>query len=119
MQWVSLQAGLVTEYGSHGIHMTEAARLSVDGEFRVHVAEIKPGGVLGRHPTRLWQLFHVIAGSGWVCGQDGQPQPIRAGQTVMWSPSEHHESGSEDGMSVVITQAGSPLPYGDQPESIR
>lgn len=112
MQWVSLQDGLVTEHSSHGIHMTEAARLSADGEFRVHVAEFKPGAVLGRHRTRLWQLFHVVAGSGWVCGQDGQRLPIRAGQAVMWSPGEVHESGSDDGMSVVITQAGSRLPDG-------
>src|SRR5215469_4497272 len=116
MEWLSLEAGPVSEYSSHGIHMTEAARLTVEGEFRVHVADFKPGGVLGRHPTRLWQLFHVVAGNGWVRGQDGQLQPIRAGQTVIWSPGEYHESGSDDGMSVVIAQASSRLPSGELPE---
>jgi quercetin dioxygenase-like cupin family protein len=113
MKWISLDAGQILEHGSEAVHMTEAARLTAGTEFRVHIAQIGPMGVLGRHPTRLWQLFHVMTGSGWVSGQDGEEQRIHAGQAVMWSPGEHHESKSDDGMSVVIIQASSPLPYGD------
>jgi quercetin dioxygenase-like cupin family protein len=113
MKWISLDAGQITEHGSHAVHMTEAARLTAGNEMRVHIAQIGPGGVLGRHPTRLWQLFHVMTGTGWVSGQDGEEQRIHAGQAVMWSPGEHHESKSDDGMSVVIIQASSPPPYGD------
>jgi hypothetical protein len=35
MQRVSLRAGHVTEHGSHGVLMTEAARLSINAEVRV------------------------------------------------------------------------------------
>ncbi len=114
MEWVELDHGDVSEYGSHGIHMCEAARLNdVDG-FAVHLVSVAPGGTLGRHPTRLWQLFAVTSGSGWVSASDGVRQPIHAGQAVQWSPGEEHESGSDDGMSVVITQSSVPLPRGEE-----
>jgi quercetin dioxygenase-like cupin family protein len=112
VRWVDLDQGDVTEHGSRGLHMVEAARLAVAGEFRVHVAQVRPGGLLGRHPTRLWQLFRVVHGEGWVSGEDGQRHPLRAGQAVLWHPGEHHESGSDTGMTVVIVQADVPLPHG-------
>ncbi len=79
----------------------------------MHLAQIAPGGLLGRHPTRLWQLFAVTSGAGWVAAADGVRHAIESGQAVMWSPGEAHESGSEEGMSVVITQSTAPLPRGD------
>lgn len=95
--------------------MTEAARQQTVDGFSVHLASIAPGGTLGRHPTRLWQLFAVTSGSGWVVGPDGVRQDIRHGQAVMWSPGEVHASGSDEGMTVVITQSTARLPYGRQP----
>jgi hypothetical protein len=112
MEWVELDHGDVTEYASHGVHMHEAARVQAVDGFAVHLASFGPGGTLGRHPTRLWQLFTVTSGSGWVSAADGVRQPIRAGQAVLWSPGEEHESGSDDGMSVVITQSSVRLPRG-------
>jgi quercetin dioxygenase-like cupin family protein len=112
MKWVQLEHGDVTEYGSRGVHMSEAARLEeVDG-ISVHLARIAPGGLLGRHPTRVWQLFAVTSGSGWVTASDGVRHAIQSGQAVMWSPGEVHQSGSDEGMSVVITQSTLPLPRG-------
>jgi quercetin dioxygenase-like cupin family protein len=110
MEWVELDHGDVTEYGSHGIHMHEVARLQDVDELAVHVASMSPGGTLGRHPTRLWQLFAVTSGSGWVSAGDGERHTIRTGQAVLWSPGEEHASGSDHGMSVVITQSTTRLP---------
>ena len=112
MDWLQLEHGVVTEHGSTGLHLTEAARLSADGHFRVHVAQVSPGGVLGRHPGRWWQLFYVAAGNGWVAGEDGERHPIGQGQAVLWLPDEVHESGSDDGMTVVMVQSSVPPPYG-------
>jgi quercetin dioxygenase-like cupin family protein len=112
MEWLELEHGDVDEYGSHGVHLSEAARMRDVDEFAVHLAEIEPGGILGRHPTRLWQLFTVASGAGWVAGPDGPRQDIVAGQAVLWSPGEEHESGTDEGMTVVITQATVRLPYG-------
>jgi hypothetical protein len=47
-----------------------------------------------------------------VSGPDGQRKDIMAGQAVLWPPGEEHESGSDEGMTVVITQATVRLPYG-------
>jgi quercetin dioxygenase-like cupin family protein len=112
MDWLELEHGDVDEYGSRGVRMSEAARMRDVDECAVHLAEIEPGGVLGRHPSRVWQLFCVMSGSGWVAGPDGARQDIEAGQAVLWSPGEEHGSGSDDGMTVVITQATVRLPYG-------
>lgn len=112
MEWVELGNSEVTEYGSRGVRMSEAARLeNVDG-IAVHLAQIAPDGTLGRHPTRLWQLFTVTSGTGWVAGSDGIRHAISSGQAVMWEPGEEHESGSHEGMSVVITQSSLRLPQG-------
>jgi quercetin dioxygenase-like cupin family protein len=115
MEWISLDAGEVSEHSSLGLYMSEAARIKGANEFRVHIASVSPGGLLGRHPARLWQLFHVISGSGWVSGDDGQRHGIQAGQSVRWSPGESHESGSDTGMLAAIVQADVPPPNGLYP----
>lgn len=108
MEWITLDAGEVSEHGSQGLYMTEVARVKGADEFRVHIADVSPGGLLGRHPTRLWQLFTVITGTGWVSGDDEIRHQIRSGEGVRWSPGESHESGSEVGMLVAIVQSNVP-----------
>jgi quercetin dioxygenase-like cupin family protein len=71
------------------------------------VIEVGPGGVVGRHPAVGAQLFTVVRGSGWVSGGDGEREAIAAGEAVLWGPGEEHESGSEDGMSVLVVEAES------------
>lgn len=105
MEWVEPDFGEIDEHGSRGVLLTELTRLSSAGEFRVHVAELGVPGLLGRHPGRLWQLFSVVRGQGWVSGADGVRHPIGAGQSVLWQPGESHESGTEDGMLVVMVQS--------------
>lgn len=69
------------------------------------VIEIAPGGVVGRHPAGVPQLFVVVSGSGWVSGSDGQREPIGAGEAVVWEEGEEHESGSDEGMTVLAVEA--------------
>jgi quercetin dioxygenase-like cupin family protein len=69
------------------------------------VIEIGPGGVVGRHPAPVPQLFVVIRGSGWVSGADGGHKAIGAGEAVLWEQGEEHESGSEDGMTALVVEA--------------
>jgi quercetin dioxygenase-like cupin family protein len=71
----------------------------------VVVIEIGVGGVVARHPAVGAQLFVVVSGSGWVSGADGEREPIRAGEAVLWEPGEEHESGSDDGMTVLAVEA--------------
>jgi quercetin dioxygenase-like cupin family protein len=105
MEWIELDQGDVDEHGSSGLYLIEAARFDADAHFRTHIAKVSPGGVLGRHAGRWWQLFCVATGDGWVSAEDGVRQPIKAGQAVMWAPGEIHESGSNAGMLVVMVQS--------------
>jgi quercetin dioxygenase-like cupin family protein len=79
----------------------------LSGEAHVVVIEVGPGGVVARHPAGMAQLFSVVRGSGWVSGADGEREPIAAGESVLWEPGEEHESGSEDGMTVLVVEAES------------
>ena len=42
------------------------------------VIEIGGGGVVGRHPAVVAQLFVVVRGSGWVSGADGRARGDRS-----------------------------------------
>jgi quercetin dioxygenase-like cupin family protein len=76
-------------------------------EAQVVVIEIAPGGVVGRHPAVVAQLFAVVRGSGWVSGGDGEREPIMVGEAVLWEQGEEHESGSDSGMTAFVVEAGS------------
>jgi quercetin dioxygenase-like cupin family protein len=69
------------------------------------VMEIGARGVVGRHPAGIPQLFAVVRGEGWVSGGDGERMPISAGEAVLWEPGEEHESGSDEGMTVLVVEA--------------
>jgi quercetin dioxygenase-like cupin family protein len=112
VKWVELDQGDVSEHGSTGLYLVEAARLTTDPTFRTHIAYVAPGGVLGLHPTRFWQLFYVVEGDGWVRVDGGERQPIRARESVLWAPGDVHESGTDYGMTAVMVQSSVPLPYG-------
>jgi quercetin dioxygenase-like cupin family protein len=71
------------------------------------VIEIAPGGVVGRHPSVVPQLFVVVRGSGWVSGGDGERESIAAGEAVLWETREEHESGSEEGMIALVLETES------------
>jgi quercetin dioxygenase-like cupin family protein len=108
MRRVELPDEAMTSFGSERVGHRPLARVRepLDG-FAVDVLTVAAGGRVGRHPTRLWQLFAVVAGEGWVSGSDGQPEPIRAGEAVVWEPGEEHESGSDSGMVVCVVQSRS------------
>ena len=92
----------VTAPGSVGARVRR-----LTGEAHVVVIEVGPEGVVARHPAVGAQLFAVVRGSGWVSGGDGERKSIEAGQAVLWEPGEEHESGSGDGMTVLVVEAES------------
>jgi quercetin dioxygenase-like cupin family protein len=92
----------VTAHGSISAHVR---RLAADAH--VVLIEVGPGGVVGRHPAGVAQLFVVVSGTGWVSGPDGRRERIDAGEAVLWQPGEEHESGSDDGMTALVVEADS------------
>ena len=71
---------------------------------RVHVAVIRPGASLPRHPTSQEQVFYVVSGRGRVAGEDDVPVEIAAGWAAVWGAGEHHTSWAETEMTVAIVQ---------------
>ncbi|WP_157937092.1 cupin domain-containing protein [Geodermatophilus chilensis] len=105
MELLTLPARQLSSYGSSGAELLRAALVQdpQDG-FAVDVVRLAPGGSIGRHPTRLWQLFLVVSGNGWVSGAEGERRPVTAGAAALWAPGEDHASGSDDGLTAVVVQ---------------
>jgi quercetin dioxygenase-like cupin family protein len=74
------------------------------GRMQVTCLTVEPGGVIGTHPAVGGQVFLVVAGSGWVSGEDGERQPITAGQGVQWDEREIHTSGSDVGFTAIAVE---------------
>jgi hypothetical protein len=98
----------VADLSSQGVPAAPHARVGAVEGAAVDVLTFEAGAVLRRHPTRLWQLFSVVHGAGWASGADGVRVPVVARDCVPWEPDEEHESGSDDGMVVIVVQTPSP-----------
>lgn len=108
MRQVSVRDKRVDAFGSAGVAAAALARLGrVDGA-AVDVVTFQPGGRLGRHPTRLWQLFALVSGTGWASGLEVVQERLGPGDAVLWEPGEEHESGTDDGMIAIVVQT--PVP---------
>ena len=105
MRVLTAPARGLTASGSAGVSLVRAALVerAQDG-FAVDVVRLEPGGTIGRHPTRLWQLFLAVEGSGWVTGSDDVRRPLAAGRAALWEPGEEHASGTDDGLTAVVVQ---------------
>ena len=79
--------------------------LTGDGsQVRVQVVHVPPGGSVARHGTRGQQLFAVVAGSGWVAGDDGLRRGVVAGYGALWEAGEEHEVHSEAGLTAACVE---------------
>ncbi|HUC15319.1 MAG TPA: GrpB family protein, partial [Acidimicrobiales bacterium] len=70
----------------------------------VEVVHVPAGGLVGRHEATVRQLFAVVAGVGWVSGQEGRRRGLRAGYAALWEQGEDHEAGSDTGLTAVCVE---------------
>lgn len=75
-----------------------------DAPSRFACFHVGKGGFVPRHPATGPQLFAVVAGSGWVSGEDGARVAVQAGRAAYWGPGEVHESGTDEGMTVIVVE---------------
>ncbi|KAL1887548.1 hypothetical protein Sste5346_010160 [Sporothrix stenoceras] len=47
------------------------------------------------HTHEGGQLLHVTVGSGWICDRGGEPQRIKAGDTIWAEPGTTHWHGAD------------------------
>jgi len=66
---------------------------------------IEPGGVVGMHEAPVPQLFIVIQGEGWICGENQEKIILKVGEGVLWQTGEAHESGSKSGLTALVIQS--------------
>ena len=95
----------IERYGSHGAAFGRMAGL--EGSGQVGCIRIEPGGLLGRHPAPIPQLFCVIDGQGQVSGADGTHHSIESGQAAVWEAEESHEASTDSGMIVIVIELAS------------
>lgn len=72
--------------------------------FQAAVFRLAPGGRIARHPATVPQLLAALEGSGWVSGDDGVEEPLRAGEAVVWAAGEEHETRTDEGLTVLILE---------------
>lgn len=75
-----------------------------DSRVRVQMMHLPAGGVIGRHPAGVRQLFGAVAGAGWVSGGDGRRRELRPGYAAVWEPGEEHGAGSDTGLTAICVE---------------
>jgi len=91
----------ISEFGSQ---FRVGPLTGADARVRVQVVYLPPGGQIGRHAALVRQLFAVVAGSGWVTGQQGDRRDIGPGYGAVWEPGEEHGAGTAGGLSAVCVE---------------
>ncbi len=94
----------VTGHDSVGLHATRIAQFAETA--RATCLTVAPGGLIGTHPTARHQVLLIVAGSGWVAGNDGERVPVTAGQAACWEPGEVHTTGSDTGLTAIALEGG-------------
>ena len=92
---------VVSTYGSVGLQVT---RVAAGESVQLTCLTVEPGGVIGTHPAPVPQLFLVVAGEGWVAGQEGERVTVGAGQGVRWEVGEDHTSGTAVGFTALVVE---------------
>lgn len=78
----------------------------------IGLMHIEPNGVVGYHQAPVPQLYIVVAGEGWIEGNDKKRILLKAGEGVFWEEGEGHASGSDRGMTALVIQSVSlPKPH--------
>lgn len=96
-------ATALTAYGSKGAAVSRVAR--IEGRVQIAVVHLEAGGTVGRHPAVVNQLFMVVAGDGWVEGEDGRRVAVGPGRAAFWEDGEDHASGTDSGLIAVVVEA--------------
>ncbi|GAA2594674.1 hypothetical protein GCM10010435_87140 [Winogradskya consettensis] len=93
----------VEAFGSAGV----TAQALFRGEaVAVTVLRVAAGGEIGRHAAAVDQVFVVMAGHGFVQAGEGDAEPVRAGQAVVWRAGEEHATTAvEDITAMAIEMA--------------
>lgn len=94
-----------TAVDAYGSSFVIARLAGSDGTpIRAACFHLDPGGVVGRHRATASQLFCVVAGDGWVAGEDGERVAIGPSQAAWWDTGELHDALARVAMTVIVLE---------------
>ena len=112
MRLLDFDAGRAFAISGFGSRSATALPMTLpDGHAHVVCLRIGAGGVLGRHPAPVDQIFVVVEGEGCVSGTDGERVSVTAGKAVYWEAGEEHESGTDSAMTAIVVEAERLIPH--------
>ena len=94
----------VSDHGSAGLRATRIAQFTQGA--RATCLAVSPGGLIGTHPAVSHQVLLIVAGSGWVAGEDDARVAVEAGQAASWEPGEKHTTGTDTGLTAIALEGG-------------
>ncbi|WP_052400882.1 cupin domain-containing protein [Oceanobacillus jeddahense] len=56
------------------------------------------------HEALADQLFMVVSGEGWVCGEDENKIILSSGKAAFWKMGEFHGAGTDSRMTVLVLE---------------
>ncbi|WP_257347586.1 cupin domain-containing protein [Pseudalkalibacillus decolorationis] len=79
--------------------------VAADEPAHIGCMHIKAEGIVGYHKAVSDQLFLVVAGEGWVRGEEDEKTKIKTGEVAFWEDGEWHESGTDTGMTAIVIES--------------
>ncbi len=89
---------------NHGSQRFSVSALGITADAALVLVDLKPGGLIGRHPAVATQLLVVLDGDATVSGADGEPVEIGPGQAAVWDRGEPHETRSSGGLRALVVE---------------
>lgn len=99
----------VTGQASRALHATRIAELTERAT--ATCLALGPGGLIGTHRAGSHQVLLIVAGRGWVAGDDGVHIAVTAGDAAYWAPGEVHTTGTDDGLTAIALEGGPATVY--------
>lgn len=99
----------IKDFDSSGAFIYPIVELNVGTV--IHQIQFGPHSTIGEHQAVGSQIFFIIEGHGWVRGDEPEPVYVSRGDMVYWEAGEWHESGTDDGMIVIVIESQIPNPY--------
>ena len=104
MRLFRFDAGVGREITHYGSRFRLSPLTDPEGRARAVCFHLEPGGVVGRHRAVSHQLLCVVAGEGWVSGEDGERVAISAWEAAYWREGEEHETGTGTGLTAIVLE---------------
>src|SRR5262249_15434232 len=98
----------ITQFGSQNLKGLRIAQTT--HATNVTCLQLGANGLVGRHQAVNNQLFLVVTGSGWVCGDNEKEIPISAGQGAFWQAGEWHTTRTEQGLTAIVVEGPDVIP---------